>query len=189
MDKSLLRQKCLTLRGALTPQQREHHAERIAAFLHQRLQSYTQPAHILCYRSLPSEVATSGIFHQFPQHTYYAPVTHQSGDMHWLSVHPDTPWQQGNFAITEPVQGRAWQPECTPAILICPLVGFDRTGNRIGMGKGCFDRWIAQHPHLFDLILGLAFSCQECEAIPHEPHDIPLHAVITEQGWIPCQNN
>jgi len=187
--KQHLRQTCLARRQSLTTKEKHDASEKINGFLDVFLQPYrAQTTHILCYQSLPHEVSTANIFHQQKNHHYYAPVTHQSGDMHWLSVDPDSHWKQGNFQIPEPTEGELWSPQKAPAILICPLVGFDRYGNRIGMGKGCFDRWLAAFQHAFDHIIGLAFSCQACDYIPHESHDIPLHAVITEEGYIPCQN-
>jgi len=106
--------------------------------------------------------------------------------MHWLRILPDSLWHHGSFNISEPDQGELWQAETGTTILICPLVGFDRTGNRLGMGKGFFDRWLERHRQDIDILIGLAFTCQEVPHIPAEAHDIPLDAIITEKGWISC---
>ncbi len=90
--------------------------------------------------------------------------------------------------VLEPVDGQCWQEGASPAIVLCPIVGFDLQGNRIGMGKGCFDRWLGQHKQHIDMIIGLAFDCQRCSSIESETHDIPLDAIITEQGWMTCPN-
>jgi len=174
---------------AITTTQKAIYSTSIIDTLKQHIQTkFNTKLHILCYQSLPSEVATSTLFKQQNPHSYYAPVTHASGDMHFLRVLENTVWQAGNFNIIEPSDGKPWEITDSPAILLCPVVGFDRHGNRIGMGKGCFDRWLTiNRPHI-DLIIGLAFSTQECESIPHEQHDIPLDAVITEKGFISCLN-
>jgi 5-formyltetrahydrofolate cyclo-ligase len=186
-NKGILRARCLSSRSELNPQHQEAYSASILAILHQHLsQTYTQPVHLLCYRSTSNEVDTSGIFQQSSLYKNYAPVTHHTGEMHWLSVDKNTIWQKGNFGIMEPMQGKQWQPSDTPTILLCPVVGFDRQGNRIGMGKGCFDRWLEKYQHHIEKTIGLAFSCQECDTIAHEPHDIALHAIITEKGWITC---
>jgi 5-formyltetrahydrofolate cyclo-ligase len=112
---------------------------------------------------------------------------HGGEDMHWLGVTKNTTWIRGTFGILEPENGPDWADEATPAILLCPLVGFDRSGNRLGMGRGCFDRWLEKFQHRIDAIIGLAFSCQEVAAVPVEDHDIPLHAIITEKEVISCQ--
>ena len=67
--------------------------------------------------------------------------------------------------------------EAAPAVLFVPLVGFTAQGGRLGMGAGHYDRWLADHPQT--LAVGLGWDCQEVTAMPHEPHDRPLDAVIT----------
>lgn len=72
-----------------------------------------------------------------------------------------------------------------PQLLIMPLSVFDANGGRIGYGAGHYDRAITR---LIDKghsprLVGLAFDCQKKEAVPVEPHDQPLHAIITESGY------
>ena len=67
---------------------------------------------------------------------------------------------------------------------VVPVVGFDRAGTRLGYGKGHYDRTIAalrargRRPPL----IGIAFSVQEVDTIPHEPHDVRLDLIVTENG-------
>ena len=69
-----------------------------------------------------------------------------------------------------------------PALLLVPLAAFDRACNRIGWGKGHYDRAIqALQPVK---TIGLAFALQEVLEVPAEPHDQQLDAVITEREWI-----
>jgi 5-formyltetrahydrofolate cyclo-ligase len=76
--------------------------------------------------------------------------------------------------------------EVRPAILLVPLAAFDRRGARIGWGQGHYDRVIARL--LSDgeplLTIGIAFSFQEVDGIPAEPHDRPLDLIATELGLI-----
>ncbi len=81
-----------------------------------------------------------------------------------------SPWQ----GIVQP-PGDA--PELVPDVLFMPLVGFDEHGGRLGQGGGHYDRWLAVHPGT--IAIGLAWDCQLVDELPHEPHDQPLHAVIT----------
>jgi 5-formyltetrahydrofolate cyclo-ligase len=69
-----------------------------------------------------------------------------------------------------------------PAIILAPLVGFDRAGHRLGQGGGYYDRWFAAHPHA--MRVGIAWSVQEAPALTPEPWDMPLHAIVTEKEWI-----
>jgi len=188
-NKQQLRQQCLSRRKALTHRQNKNFSNNILQTLHGHLdQRYKQAVQVLCYRSLAEEVDTSPLFTLPSKHQYYAPVTRKNGDMHWLSCHSDTKWQTGMLRVLEPMDGQCWQEGESPAIVLCPIVGFDLQGNRIGMGKGCFDRWLGQHKQHIDMIIGLAFDCQRCSSIESEAHDIPLDAIITEQGWMTCPN-
>lgn len=72
-----------------------------------------------------------------------------------------------------------------PSILLMPLAAFDNDGNRIGYGAGHYDRAIAklEKKNIVPKLIGVAFECQRTQSVPAEPHDRPLHAVITEQGF------
>jgi 5-formyltetrahydrofolate cyclo-ligase len=76
-----------------------------------------------------------------------------------------------------------------PGLLIIPLSVFDRHGGRIGYGAGHYDRAIARlfAKGMSPKLVGLAFSVQEVDRVPMEPHDQPLHGVITENGYIDCR--
>jgi 5-formyltetrahydrofolate cyclo-ligase len=71
-----------------------------------------------------------------------------------------------------------------PRLLLVPLSAFDRNGNRIGYGAGHYDRAIARlvAKGITPRLIGVAFSCQEVDAVPAEPHDVPLDAILTEDG-------
>lgn len=73
--------------------------------------------------------------------------------------------------------------EVVPRVVIVPLVAFDRAGNRLGYGGGFYDRTLeklrARGPvHA----VGYAYGAQEAEALPLEPTDQPLDAIVTEGG-------
>ena len=67
--------------------------------------------------------------------------------------------------------------EMVPDVLFVPLLGFTAEGDRLGQGGGHYDRWLAEHPGR--LAIGLAWDVQLCDALPTEPHDIALDAIIT----------
>jgi 5-formyltetrahydrofolate cyclo-ligase len=96
--------------------------------------------------------------------------------LHWPS---NTRLVGGPFGLWQPPAGA---PELAPDIVLTPLVGFDRRGNRLGQGAGHYDRAFAAHPHAWRV--GLAWSVQEVEALPADPWDVPLHAIATEREWI-----
>ncbi|MGB8818744.1 MAG: 5-formyltetrahydrofolate cyclo-ligase [Rhizobiaceae bacterium] len=71
-----------------------------------------------------------------------------------------------------------------PALMLVPLAAFDRHGNRIGYGAGYYDRAIARlmAKGMTPRLVGIAYDCQEVDAVPAEPHDVPLDAILTESG-------
>ena len=72
-------------------------------------------------------------------------------------------------------------PSVVPDLILIPLLGFDSRGTRLGYGGGYYDRTLAASSTRPRLI-GFAFAVQQLDLIPHGPHDVPLDAVITEQG-------
>lgn len=99
-------------------------------------------------------------------------------EMHFRRWSPDSPLSPGIAGIAQPEGDET----IVPAIVLAPLVAFDRAGGRLGQGGGFYDRWLAAHPHA--LRIGVAWSVQEVPAIAVEPWDMPLHAIVTEQEWI-----
>ncbi len=74
--------------------------------------------------------------------------------------------------------------ELDPDILLTPLAAFDASGNRIGYGKGHYDMALARLDALAPrTAVGIAFACQEVDAVPHEPHDRKLDHLLTDTGF------
>ncbi|RJE81326.1 5-formyltetrahydrofolate cyclo-ligase [Paracoccus sp. JM45] len=89
------------------------------------------------------------------------------------------PLQSGAFGTSHPGPDAS---EMTPQVLIVPLAGFDRSGNRIGYGGGFYDRTLQILRESGPVTaIGLAFACQELPAIPAEEFDQPLDLIITDR--------
>jgi 5-formyltetrahydrofolate cyclo-ligase len=69
-------------------------------------------------------------------------------------------------------------------LVLVPLLAFDAGGNRLGSGRGFYDRFLTGHPELVQhaVIMGVAFQAQRVSDLPVEPHDHQLDAVVTEAG-------
>ena len=89
-----------------------------------------------------------------------------------------------HFGIDEPAAGRPIDPRSLDLVLL-PLVGFDNTGTRIGMGGGHYDRLFSflntRHKWHHPKLLGVGFEFQRQQTLPREPWDVALHGAITER--------
>jgi 5-formyltetrahydrofolate cyclo-ligase len=74
------------------------------------------------------------------------------------------------------------KPRSRPDVILTPLIGFDRRLNRLGQGAGHYDRAFARYENAWRV--GVAWSVQEVPAIPADIWDVPLHAIITEEGML-----
>jgi 5-formyltetrahydrofolate cyclo-ligase len=73
----------------------------------------------------------------------------------------------------------------TPQLVVAPLLAFDRQGGRLGQGGGHYDRTLSNLRAAGEVfVLGLAYAGQEVDAIPMEPHDQRLDAILTEAEFI-----
>jgi len=144
------------------------------------------------YRSVRDEVDTWPFFEYAwgIGKRVYVPVSTPTGLQH-THVTRDTQWQVGAFGIPEPRHApQAQTPsqsapfaDVLPAdltLVIVPLVAFDKACNRVGYGKGFYDRFLATAKVM---TMGLAFECQKVDVVPTEQHDVALSCVATDQRW------
>ena len=66
-------------------------------------------------------------------------------------------------------------------LIIVPGLAFDRHGDRLGLGKGYYDR-LLQHIRPDAVKIAVAFECQIVDKIPVLPHDVRMDMVITENA-------
>lgn len=93
-----------------------------------------------------------------------------------------TPLAMNAWGITEPLSGKFISPEQLD-IIILPLLAFDKEGNRLGYGKGFYDRFLKEC-RTNVLKIGISLFPPEEEPLGHEPHDVPLDMCITpEKIW------
>lgn len=99
--------------------------------------------------------------------------------LRFLAWAPGDPLEQNALGLSQP---RDDAPELAPDIILAPLLAFDAALHRLGQGGGHYDRAFARYPDA--LRIGIAWSVQQVPAVPVEPWDMPLHAVVTEGGAI-----
>ena len=93
------------------------------------------------------------------------------------------PLYVNKFGILEPNNSKK---EIIPDLVMVPLVVFDNSLNRIGYGKGYYDRSLEKINKIKKktIFLGIAYSFQKCNKIPVNKHDFKLDYIFTEQGII-----
>ncbi len=99
----------------------------------------------------------------------------------WL---PGEPTIAGVWGIPRPPDS---SPELDPDVLIIPMLAFDRKGYRLGYGGGFYDRTLEKLRAIKKVIaIGVAYSAQELDEVPHGSHDQALNFIMTEREVITC---
>jgi 5-formyltetrahydrofolate cyclo-ligase len=189
-DRSALRQRLKQLRRAIPPAQRR--AAAIAVAHHIRLHFNLRPGlRIALYAPLPSELDTAPLIQLARRHRchIYLPRLTDLRRRRMQFIEAAGPMRRNHLGILEPIAARAVSTRRLDLVFL-PLVGFDASGMRLGMGAGYYDRAFAflserrhwTHPRL----IGLAYSLQQVPHIEGAWHDVRLSAVITEKGIIKC---
>jgi 5-formyltetrahydrofolate cyclo-ligase len=86
------------------------------------------------------------------------------------------------FGVPEPIGSEIPARADDIDTIILPMLGFDRSGGRIGYGAGYYDRFLSRNHNLRKI--GIAFACQEVERLPVDENDIRMDCIITEDGIV-----
>ena len=97
------------------------------------------------------------------------------------------PLNVNQFGIPEPKNSKK---KIIPDLIMVPLVAFDNRLNRIGYGKGYYDRSLRKISKIKKnaIFLGIAYSFQRCKKIPVNKYDFKLDYIFTEKGIINSTN-
>lgn len=104
-------------------------------------------------------------------------VNRETRQLRFHVWYPGCAMEEDAFGIPKPKDTEAFAPQ----LLLVPCVGYGPHGLRLGYGGGFYDRTLAAidpRPHT----VGLAFAHGYIPWLKGEPHDIPLDAVLTEDG-------
>lgn len=146
------------------------------------LNQYRYAKRIALYHAVKGEVDLGNIWRSAPLHGKYCyfPVVSKNDTLLFLPATPASHFSTNDFGVLEPEaeHHHAISPEELDLILV-PLVAFDDQGTRIGMGKGFYDRALANHRP--KLLMGVAYEFQRYPYIEPQPWDVPLDAVATEK--------
>lgn len=84
----------------------------------------------------------------------------------------------GKYGIGEP-SGNPFCDYDAIGLIVLPGVAFDRQGNRLGRGKGCYDRLLPRIPSAYKI--GICFPFQLVEEVPTESFDIRMDEIVTKE--------
>ena len=100
-----------------------------------------------------------------------------------LSVPLTDKLEAGAYGILEPAEGE----EEVCQVVFTPLLAADGQGYRLGYGGGYYDRYFTAYPKVIKV--GLAYSGQLTDKLPHEEGDVPLDFLVTETGVYRCHRD
>ncbi|MEF9920942.1 MAG: 5-formyltetrahydrofolate cyclo-ligase [Erysipelotrichaceae bacterium] len=169
MDKQIIRKAILKQRKLLSKDAIEAKSTQVIKQLIPYLKEYKC---IAIYMACNGEVDLSPLLKS--DYDFVIPRV-EGNEMNFYEYHQDQ-LIESSFHILEPtntIKIKKEQIDC----MIIPLVAFDLNKNRIGYGKGYYDRYL--HKHDFKTI-GVAYDFQQVASIPLDQFDIPLDMIITE---------
>jgi 5-formyltetrahydrofolate cyclo-ligase len=181
--KAALRGEALARRAALDDAARCHAADRLVA----TLDALAVPPDTVVSGFVPvrGEIDVMPLLAALSArgHPLALPVVMGPTELVFRRWRPGEALQAAGFGLLHP------PPEAglvEPDVLLVPLAAFDGRGHRIGYGRGYYDRALAR----LDATgrrraIGVAFAVQEVPAVPDEPHDRRLDAILTEDGLRP----
>lgn len=177
VDKAEIRKRMRELKRAVTPEEKLRRSETVMRGVEQ-LPEFQRASVVLLYWSMADEVQTHEMVEQwYRQKTVLLPCV--DGDDLRLRQYtgPECMVSGELFGIGEPT-GEEWTDLAAVELIAVPGVAFDREGNRMGRGRGFYDRLLKSTPNATKI--GLAYDFQMMDAIPTEPHDVKMNLVITD---------
>lgn len=108
----------------------------------------------------------------------YLPIFNKPHHLHFYQVDENTHYQKNQFGILEPISSALITLDKLDLMLI-PLVAFDKQGNRLGRGLGCYDRYLQHNKHC--KLVGVAYDFQCVDKLDAKAWDVRLDAVVTEK--------
>jgi len=191
MSQNEIRQQYRRKRRLLSAFEQNQHALLLAENISKFLQ-FKHHLRIGCYLACMGEIDLNPWINQnLKRHQIYLPILHEQTKptLRFGRLDENTQWKKNRFNITEPDAHAGNSLHARQLDLVfMPLVAFDRSGNRMGMGGGYYDRHLAFRRFrkfwLKPQLIGVAHSCQQHSQLNQQPWDVKLDGIITENEII-----
>ena len=184
--KKALRSKIIAARRKLTDNYRQRASNRMMTVFC-ALPDFKEPRKVLCYASMADEVQIRPLMEKWLSLGVTVALPHITGkgQMEAVSFTDFDSLVEGEYGILTPdlEKGEIIPPDELDLIIV-PGIAYDTRGDRLGMGGGFYDAYLARATKAKRI--ALAFSCQLVAKIPMEAHDVLVHKIITEQGIYNC---
>lgn len=131
---------------------------------------------ILIYHSLPDEVSTHAFIEKWQKTKRLLLPVVVGNDLEIRLYSGLDNLATGSYGISEPT-GCRYSEYKNIELVIVPGVAFDLNGNRLGRGKGYYDRLLPQLSHSYKI--GICFPYQIVKEVPAEPFDIRMDEILT----------
>lgn len=171
--RSVKARKCL-----LNESERTDAAESVFSRLEQ-LAAFMLADNILLYHSLPDELSTRSFLDKWASRKRFF-LPRVNGVNLDILPYERSRLHLGSFHIEEP-DGDDTVPVESIEMVIVPAVAYDRRGNRVGRGRGYYDRLLAETKAVK---VGVGYDFQLVDEIDSDPHDVPVDIVITQTRTI-----
>jgi len=185
MDKAEMRRHMARVLGAIEDGDLRERSRRVAVRL-ARTDAWTDADTVLCFLSMPHEISTEALIDGARAGGKRVAVPRIDGDDIRFVVMPDASKDLARDKWGIPVPGANWPAlalaRADRVLVTAPGLAFDREGNRLGRGKGYYDRFLsrarAEVPGMS--VIGVCFSEQLVTEVPHGERDQMLDGVVTE---------
>lgn len=134
---------------------------------------YKKAKVVMLYNALPDEIDTTALIEDALKSKKVVLPKVNGLDIIPVEYTKETPLENGSFNIQEP-EGKTYTGEYD--LIIIPGMAFDKKGNRLGRGKGFYDRFLVQKAST--PFMGVCFDFQFLSSIPHENFDRAMNEVI-----------
>lgn len=185
-EKKALRSEILAKRRGLAEAYRQKASKRIMDVFC-ALPDFREPKTVMCYASMADEVQILPLVQRWLDAgvTVTMPRIIRKGEMEAVTVPSLDDLVEGEYGILtpDPAKCQVVAPEELDMIIV-PGVAFDTRGERLGMGAGFYDAYMAKA--IKAKRIALAYSCQLVSSVPMEAHDELVNKIITEQGIYNC---
>lgn len=178
MEKQEIRRKINAMRKMLSEAEKLQAAEEVFERLEQTA-AFLMADRILMYHSLPDELPTRKFLDKWHgrKHFFLPRVNGVNLD---ILPYNKSRLELGSFHIEEPVGDNLADPSEIELIVV-PAVAYDRRGNRLGRGKGFYDRLLGESKATK---IGIGYEFQIVDELPVEEHDVPMNLVISQTSTI-----